>query len=69
MYFRLCKICFIFATRKWTDLTPFIKRKGLQPRKKVLIPMLLFTTIPQKSPARLFHVNFLKSLYAIFIYL
>jgi len=45
MYFRLCEICFIFATRKWTDLIALIYQAGLQPRKKVLKPMLLFTTI------------------------
>jgi hypothetical protein len=46
MYFRLCKICFIFATRKWNDLIDYRQVTGLQPRKKVLKPMLLFTTMP-----------------------
>lgn len=47
--FCFVKNCFIFARRKWTDLIVLCLKKpelGLQPRKKVLNPVFLFSAIP-----------------------
>jgi S-adenosylmethionine synthetase len=65
MYFRLCENCFIFAIRKWTDLIAPITRAGLQPRKKVLKPMLLFTRSVKLPAFRIINtfINFMPYLF------
>jgi hypothetical protein len=52
--FCFVKNCFIFANRKWTDLIVSYPEKdpelGLQPRKKVLNPVSLFSAIHLDFP-------------------